>query len=409
MKSFSLIVKLSWKGSLAFLLVFLTACSDNNTSTTDANSAEKSIVINGTISDGAGVSIVLFEFKTDTPVAVDTIVLDDKGKFSFTIPAEGYNFYGIGENYNQAALLLLKAGDKVQLSGNLAEWNVNFDCEGSDETTLLTAYYKKRYEFGAAMQNLQIEATMLEPGDGMNKAKIEASSQAMIAEFDAYKYEFIEENISSPVVFIAFADIYDLEKDREVLKNIEATMKSYMPNSKFTEAVSAKVKQSEAMEQELAAYAEQKKMMEAQMLTAGIGVGMPAKEVNLPNPEGKMIALSSLKGKVVLLDFWASWCKPCRMENPHVVELYNKYNKKGFTVYSVSLDNQKENWVSAIQADGLVWPNHVSDLKGWQSAAGAIYMVNSIPQTFLIDADGKIIAIGLRSNELEKYLQDIFG
>jgi thiol-disulfide isomerase/thioredoxin len=392
------------------LFIFLfTACGGNGQEDKDNGSFQKNIVINAHISDGAGASMVLFEFKTDTPVAVDTVIIDAQGNFNFTLAADGYNFYGIGENYNQAALLLLNAGDKVKLTGNMADWNVNFQCEGSHETTLLTAYYKKRYEFGVAMQNLQVEANLLEPGDAMNKAKIEASSQALVAEFEAYKYDFIDKNSSSPVVFIAFADIYDLEKDREILKNIEATMKAYMPNSKFTETVSAKVKQADAMAQELEAYAEQKKMMETQMLTAGIGVGLPAKDINLPNPDGKMIALSSLKGKVVLLDFWASWCKPCRMENPHVVELYNKYNKKGFTVYSVSLDNQKENWVSAIQADGLVWPNHVSDLKGWQSAAGAIYMVSSIPQTFLIDADGKIIAVGLRSIELEKYLQDIFG
>jgi thiol-disulfide isomerase/thioredoxin len=392
---------------MAFAML-ISGCSESVQS--DGNEVStSSIEISGTITDGAGVAMVLYEYKSDNPVAVDTAMVDAQGNFNFVLKADGYNFYGIGENYNQAALLLLKDGDKVKLSGKLSDWNVNFAIEGSPETTSLTEYYQKRYAFGVAMQNLQVEANMLEPGDVMNMAKIEASSQALIAEFDAYKYAFIDQYSSSPVVFIAFADIYDLEKDRDILKKIEATMKSYMPNSSFTQTVSAKVKQADAMAQEMEAYAEQKKMMEAQMLTAGIGVGLPAKEINLPNPDGKMIALSSLKGKVVLLDFWASWCKPCRMENPHVVELYNKYNKKGFTVYSVSLDNQKENWVAAIQSDGLIWPNHVSDLKGWQSSAGAIYMVNSIPQTFLIDTDGKIIAIGLRSNELQKYLEEIYG
>jgi peroxiredoxin len=407
MKTVFLNVKSFAVSGIIISIMSLVACSENDNSAT-TSSEDAKIEINGNVADGAGVAMVLYEYKTDTPVAIDTSIIDEKGNFSFSHTTKGYNFYGVGENYNQAALLLLKEGDVVKLSGNMADWNINFKVEGSAETSLITEYYQKRYAFGIAMQNLQVEANAIAPDDTDNKAKIEASSQALIAEFDAYKYDFIDKNSSSPAVFIAFADLYDLEKDREILTKIEATMKSYMPESKFTETVSAKVQQAEAMAQEMDAYAEQKKLMEAQMLTAGIGVGMPAKDINLPNPSGKMISLSSLKGKVVLLDFWASWCKPCRIENPNVVALYNKYNKKGFTVYSVSLDNQKENWEAAIQADGLIWPNHVSDLKGWQSAAGATYMVNSIPQTFLIGADGKIIAIGLRSNELEKYLEEIF-
>ena len=109
---------------------------------------------------------------------------------------------------------------------------------------------------------------------------------------------------------------------------------------------------------------------------------------------------ASLKGKVVLLDFWASWCGPCRRENPHVVDVYNKYNKKGFEVFSVSLDRPdgKENWKKAIKDDGLVWANHVSDLQFWNSAPAATYGVRAIPQTFLIGRDGKVVAVNPRNN-----------
>ena len=123
--------------------------------------------------------------------------------------------------------------------------------------------------------------------------------------------------------------------------------------------------------------------------------------------DGKLIALSSLKGKVVLLDFWASWCRPCRAENPNVVRLYNKYKDKGFTVYSVSLDQNKDKWMAAITQDQLTWSNHVSELTGWKSSAGNKYGVSSIPKTFLIDAKGKIIAYDLRGNDLEKKLSEI--
>jgi peroxiredoxin len=137
-------------------------------------------------------------------------------------------------------------------------------------------------------------------------------------------------------------------------------------------------------------------------------IGSLAPDLAFENPDGKIMKLSDLKGKVVLLDFWASWCRPCRQENPNVVKTYQKYHEKGFEVYSVSLDKDKANWVKAIQADGLIWSNHVSDLGYWQSEAAKIYNVRSIPATFLIGKDGAIIAKNLRGNALENALKELF-
>ncbi|MBX9851190.1 MAG: TlpA family protein disulfide reductase [Cytophagaceae bacterium] len=139
------------------------------------------------------------------------------------------------------------------------------------------------------------------------------------------------------------------------------------------------------------------------------GIGEAAPDITLTNPNGKQVSLSSYRGKVVLLDFWASWCGPCRGENPNVVRVYQKYKDKGFTVFSVSLDQAKDKWLAAIDADKLIWDSHVSDLKGWNSAAAKLYGVKGIPQTFLLDKDGKIIAMNLRGESLEAMLKNIFG
>lgn len=127
-----------------------------------------------------------------------------------------------------------------------------------------------------------------------------------------------------------------------------------------------------------------------------------APEIELTNPAGKIIKLSSLKGKMVLIDFWASWCGPCRQENPHVVALYNKYKNQNFTIYSVSLDKDKEAWKRAIKSDGLVWTTHVSDLLQWETPLVQQYGFNSIPFTVLIDANGLIVGKNLQGEALEQ-------
>lgn len=137
--------------------------------------------------------------------------------------------------------------------------------------------------------------------------------------------------------------------------------------------------------------------------------GMEAPEIEMKDPSGNLRKLSDLRGKIVMIDFWASWCGPCRRENPNVVKLYHKYHDQGFEIYSVSLDKNKEAWLKAIQDDGLVWPNHVSDLNGWTSSGGKTYGIMSVPSTVLIDKDGKIIARNLRGSELEHKLQEIFN
>jgi thiol-disulfide isomerase/thioredoxin len=200
-----------------------------------------------------------------------------------------------------------------------------------------------------------------------------------------------------------------LDDFKAAAKSLETTM----PASKYTKDFTGMIGQIE-------------KMVAQQQGTETIKVGQAAPDISLPGPDGKTHSLSALKGKVVLLDFWASWCGPCRRENPHVVEMYHKYKSKGFEVYSVSLDGAdprggnmsaeqlkqkeadgKQKWIAAIKQDGLDWDNHVSDLKHWASEPAGLYGVTAIPKQFLIDKNGNIVAINPREN-LENEILKLF-
>lgn len=145
----------------------------------------------------------------------------------------------------------------------------------------------------------------------------------------------------------------------------------------------------------------------------GINIGEQAPNLSYPNPEGQIISLYSLRGKIVLIDFWASWCPPCRHENPNLVAIYKELNDKkfskgdGFTVYSISCDRTKKDWTEAVAKDQLIWENHVSDLKGWEAEATYAYNISAIPSNILIDGDGIILAKDLHGEALRTYLENL--
>lgn len=233
-----------------------------------------------------------------------------------------------------------------------------------------------------ALQEKYQSAMSMNNTDVAEKAKIDY--QAMIDNNKVYAKNFVKEHSNS--VVSAYITLFQLANqiDGTELDSIASKFAPEIGKSEYVVKVKAIVQ-------------EQKKT----------AVGAMAPDFTMNDPEGKPVQLSSLKGKIVLIDFWASWCGPCRQENPNVVKLYQQYHSKGFEIIGVSLDRTKEEWIQAIKDDNLSWI-HVSDLQFWQNAAARLYTVGAIPQSFLLDKDGKIIGKGLRGEALAKKLMELF-
>jgi peroxiredoxin len=191
--------------------------------------------------------------------------------------------------------------------------------------------------------------------------------------------------------------IFSFPEDEEIFDFVLKNMQEYNPDVAYTESLKSDINK-------MRMQSEQK-----QPKKGNYGVGDIAPNITLKTPDGETESLHDLRGQYVLLDFWAAWCRPCRMENPNLVSTYNKYKSDNFTIFQVSLDKTKERWVNGIEKDNLSQWHHVSDLKYWNSESAALYGVRGIPANFLLNPEGEIISTNLRGPALGKKLEEIFG
>jgi peroxiredoxin len=347
--------------------------------------------LKGTLSNApGGETIYLEELSPNGKVLVDSSKLDDKGNFSFTGASPSAGFYRVKINEANFAMLILDSTQKITVTGDFKDLGNTYKAEGSPDTKVflelndlgkiiqMRADSFQRVFQGLLATSKKDSATM----DSINKV-IEPSYNRMVAEHQKRVSEVVEKNSSS---LAALVGIQQLNPDdyMELYKKVYKDLSARFKGNKY--------------------LANLKKNVESY---SNLIEGSVAPDFTLTTSEGKQMALSSLRGKVVLIDFWASWCGPCRKENPNVINVYKKFHAKGFEIIGVSLDDNAEKWHDAIVKDGLPW-HHVSELKGWESEVAKVYGVDAIPFTVLLDKEGKILAKGLRSKNLEEKLSELF-
>jgi peroxiredoxin len=361
--------------------------------TTGGGPREITVKVDG----AAGKTLYFDKFAANKPVHVDSVVLDANGQGSFKVAVMPLDFYRLAFSDQENLVVVLDSTESLSVETSLARMGSPTKVEGSTHTKALYDYYAESRNFEMRRDSLRAIVNA-NPQDTATLGQFNAVNKAFYERSKA----FVNDNMGSPIVLAALSRM-DMGQEQELFKATREALRKTMPRSEFFAGFRDQV---DRMEQQLAAQKAQEAEMER--LSNLIPVGSEAPDFSQQDPNGKTITLSSLRGKVVLIDFWASWCKPCRMENPNVKRVYEKYHTKGFEILGVSLDREKGAWTGAIQQDGLPWL-HVSDLQFWNNAAAQQYGISSIPFTVLVDKDGKVIDKNLRGPALEAKLAELFG
>ncbi|MCS6917949.1 MAG: TlpA disulfide reductase family protein [Chitinophagales bacterium] len=371
------------------LLAIGTSCS---------NSQNKSgHSIKGTIRGLNGGYAYLEELTFTGRYAIDTAQIDAGGSFSFRPQIRHKGLYQI--KFNQQAALLLALDEKpfsITIEGDTASLrSFTFRLSGSAPSEQLRRLIAEQKKLSDALN----EAIRVYQSSAASNSGDMATLEHNVTRADSSLRQFIKQHVdtvSHPVVALFAVSNLDPDRERATFEQLEQKLKTNPQPSPLEQSF-------------LTMMADQRTAQQGDPYAPKFKVGDVVPDIEMADVNGNMLKLSSLRGKVVLLDFWASWCGPCRMENPNIVRAYEQYKAKGFTVFSVSLDMDRNRWITAIEKDKLTWPYHVSQLKGWQSPICQEYNIRSIPASYLLDREGRVVAVNPRGSALEAALSKMLN
>lgn len=363
------------------LLLIISACNSQPNNSAPGTGVK----ISGKVNNKVNGDIILEGVADQQFKKIQSIELNEDNTFSFNLPVSEANLYRINFFDKQFAFLVLDENhSEVSIVADGDRPDGLLEVKGSKDTEYLIDVQKIRAGVKRITEDINKSFVIAnQEGDQERMEQLQLEYQKRLKEINDLVKEKVRQMGNSLTAVLVTQEL-DPNEDFPFMDEMAQKFEKALPNSSFT-----------------------RQLVDRVNALRKLAIGQVAPDITMEDPDGKMISLSSLRGNYVMIDFWAAWCRPCRAENPNVVALYKKYNSKGFEVFGVSLDRKKEDWVKAIEKDGLLW-TQVSDLQYFNSAAAQLYNIQAIPATYLLDKDGKIIAKNLRGVALRKKLEELF-